>query len=115
MDRMRPDVMKVLENHDIRSINGERFRDENHEMDNRIIFDFNWILSTQETNRTKIVGYTEHPAVYERDDSVAVMFEYNGREFWCHIPGIKFEPWNIGRLFGIPEMENIDWSWEEMS
>ena len=43
---------------------------EKYEMDNRIIFDFNWILSTQETNRTNnFVGYPKKRGLLQFEQS----------------------------------------------
>lgn len=107
MKNIDPKVKKVLAEHEIYSINSEKFIEENHEMDNWIIFDTDSILAGNST--TKIVGYNEHPSWNERDDSLAVMFEdKHGNEFWCHVPGNHFEPWNIGNIFHDEELANLE-------
>ena len=98
-------VKQVLKDHGIVSVNSEKFRYDNHEMNNEIIFYTDAML--EGCCVTKIVGYNEHPSWNERDDCVAVMFEdKNGKEFWCHVPKGHFEPWNIGRIFHDEELEN---------
>ena len=109
---MDPRVRQVLKEHGITSVNSEKFRPDNHENDNRIIFDFDYILVNPDNDNFPIIlGYTEHPSVWERDDDVAVLFEDRKtfREFWCHIPGIIFSPHYIGSLFGVKELEE-DWT-----
>lgn len=108
-------VKKLLKEKGVPSINSEKFRLYNHEDDNRIIEDFDWLLGRTVQKDTYpgvwVIGYNEHPAYNERDESVAVMFEdlKTGREFWCHVPGNYFTPHTIGRLMGIEELEN-DWT-----
>lgn len=100
-------VRQVLKDHGIVSINSEKFRYDNHEMNNRIIFDFDAILGKVGNYALiEIVGYSEHPAYNEREEDVAVMFQDNDREFWCHVPGGHFEPWNIGRIFQVEELRH---------
>lgn len=113
---MDPRVRQVLKDHGIESINSEKFRLDNHEDDNRIIFDFDYIVGHPDNdNFPRIVGYSEHPTIWEREEDVAVMFEDRKtlREYWCHIPGIDFEPHTIERIFNIEELINDNTDWED--
>lgn len=108
-------VKLVLKENGIPSLNAEKFRMYNHEDDNRIIFDFEWLLGRtlhkDPYPNTWVIGYNEHPAYNEREEDVAVMFEdlKTGREYWCHVPGNYFTPHCVGKLLGIEELEN-DWT-----
>ena len=79
-------AIDLLEKHGFTSLNGEMFIRENHEADNRIIFD--WECYLNNFYPTKIVGYSKHP-VMEREECIGVMFEKkDGTRFWVHIPDI---------------------------
>lgn len=69
----------------IPSLNAEKFKYENHQMDNRIILHIEDVLNGNKyEDIVKIVGYTEHPS-YKEDKGFGLMFETeDGEEFWCH-------------------------------
>ena len=46
---------------------------------------------TRWMNDQVIRGYQRNPDIRPRTDSVAVMFEFDGNEYWSHVPNRIFE------------------------
>ena len=104
--KIDPRVISLLAEHGIHSLNSEKFLEETHEMDNHIIMSFDYMLKNPGTY-PNVLGYNEHPSWNEREDCIGVMFEdKDGREFWCHVPAVHFEPWNMGEIFNDEELAN---------
>ena len=78
-------VKDFLARHNISSMNPGKFQEENHEMDNRVIFHlFDLVKGHQWQNIIRWSGYTEHPGYLEWNGP-GLMFECeDGTEFWIH-------------------------------
>lgn len=91
-------VKALLDKKGIFSLNSTRFQEENHEMDNRVLFHFFDIIhGYQWEDIVKMSGYTEHPC-YCEDKGPGLMFECeDGTEFWVHGQEDEFDYdlWNI--------------------
>ena len=78
-------VKDFLDRHNISPMNPGKFQEENHEMDNRVIFHlFDLVNGYQWQDTVRWTGYTEHP-VYLEWNGPGLMFEReDGTEFWIH-------------------------------
>lgn len=82
-DKARDAIRLWFGSKGIPRLNGEMFRKDNHENDNSIILHFSSMANGY--YRTRITGYTEHPAFMECN-GYGIMFESpDGRRFWCHM------------------------------
>jgi len=82
---MNSKVKALLDKLNIIQMNSERFQEENHEMDNRVLFHlFDLAHGYQWQDIVRWSGYTEHPAYLEWNGP-GLMFECeDGTEFWIH-------------------------------